>query len=119
MQNLKPTAQKKLAKFQRRKIRINAKIKAQHPDFRVIINRSNRYVKAQLVDATGNVLGHVCDKELKGETKSLKAHEAGKEMAKIIHDKKISKVVFDRNGYLYHGRVHSFVEGMRAGGIVV
>ncbi|HCY21518.1 TPA: hypothetical protein DIC40_06830 [Patescibacteria group bacterium] len=40
-------------------------------------------------------------------------------LAKTIKDKKIEKVVFDRNGYLYHGRVKSFVEGLREGGVVL
>ncbi len=117
MQNLKPTNKGKLASFLRRKNRVNAVIKSQHPDFRIVINRSNRYVKAQLLDKTGNVIGFVCDKDLKGENKSQKAHAAWLELAKTIKDKKIEKVVFDRNGYLYHGRIKSFVEGLRAGWI--
>jgi len=52
MQNLKPTNKGKLANFLRRKNRVNATIKSQHPDFRIVINRSNRYVKAQLIDKT-------------------------------------------------------------------
>jgi ribosomal protein L18 len=52
MQNLKPTNKGKLANFLRRKNRVNAIIKSQHPDFRIVINRSNRYVKAQLIDKT-------------------------------------------------------------------
>lgn len=119
MQNLKPTTKGKLASFLRRKNRVNTHIKAQHPDFRIVINRSNRYIKAQLIDKAGNVLGFACDKELKGENKSQKAHEAWLVLAKIINDKKIEKVVFDRNWYLYHGRVKSFVEGLRAGGIAL
>lgn len=119
MQNLKPTTKGKLASFLRRKNRVNAIIKSQHPDFRVVINRSNRYIKAQLLDKTGNVFGFVCDKELKGDNKSQKAHAAWLELAKIIKDKKIEKVVFDRNGYLYHGRIQSFVDGLRAGWIAL
>jgi len=115
MQNLKPTTKGKLANFLRRKNRVNASIKAQHPDFRIVINRSNRYIKAQLLDKTWNVMGFVCDKELKWENKSQKAHEAWLSLAKTIKDKKIEKVVFDRNGFLYHWRVKSFVEGLRSG----
>jgi ribosomal protein L18 len=64
MQNLKPTTKGKLAAFLRRKNKVNSIIKSQHPDFRIVINRSNKYIKAQLLDATANVLGYVCDKEL-------------------------------------------------------
>ena len=119
MQNLKPKASSKIANFLRRKFRVNSAIKAQKPDFRIVVNKSNCYIKAQLLDKAGNVLGAVCDKSNKGDTKSLRAHEAGKDLAKIIKDKNIEKVVFDRNGYLYHGRVKSFVEGIRAGWITL
>lgn len=113
MQNLKPKAHSKIASFLRRKFRVNAGIKSQHPDFRIVINKSNCYVKAQLLDNSGNVLWAVCDKNNKGDTKSLRAYEAGKDLGKLIKEKKIEKVVFDRNGYLYHGRVKAFVEGIR------
>lgn len=119
MQNLKPTTKGKLASFLRRKNRVNVIIKWQHPDFRIVVNRSNRYIKAQLLDKTGNVIGFACDKELKWDNKSQKAHQAWLELAKIIKDKKIEKVVFDRNWYLYHGRVKSFVEGLREGWIAL
>lgn len=119
MQNLKPTTKGKLANFLRRKNKVNAIIKWQHPDFRVVINRSNKYIKAQLLDKTWNIIGSVCDKELKWENKSEKANAAWIELAKIIKDKKIEKVVFDRNWYLYHGRVASFVDGLRAGWIAL
>lgn len=119
MQNLKPTNKGKLANFLRRKNRVNATIKSQHPDFRIVINRSNRYVKAQLIDKTWKIIGFVCDKELKWENKSQKAHAAWLELAKTIKDKKIEKVVFDRNWYLYHGRIKSFVEWLRDGWIAL
>jgi ribosomal protein L18 len=56
MQNLKSTTKGKLASFLRRKHKVNAIIKSQHPDFRIVINKSNRYIKAQILDKTGNVL---------------------------------------------------------------
>jgi large subunit ribosomal protein L18 len=97
MQNLKPKASSKIESFLRRKLRVNMSIKTQHPDFRIVVNKSNTYIKAQILDSKGNVLGAVCDKNNKGETKSIRAHEAGKDLAKIIKDKNIEKVVFDRN----------------------
>ncbi len=119
MQNLKPKASSKIESFLRRKLRVNMSIKTQHPDFRIVVNKSNTYIKAQILDSKGNVLGAVCDKNNKGETKSMRAHEAGKDLAKIIKDKNIEKVVFDRNWYLYHGRVKAFVEGIRAGWVTL
>ena len=119
MQNLKPKASSKIESFLRRKLRVNMSIKTQNPDFRIVVNKSNTYIKAQILDQKGNVLGSVCDKNNKGETKSIRAHEAGKDLAKIIKDKNIEKVVFDRNWYLYHGRVKAFAEGIRAGWVTL
>lgn len=119
MQNLKPTTKGKLASFLRRKNKVNAIIKSQHPDFRIVVNRSNKYIKAQLLDNKGDVLGAVSDKGLKGDTKTQRAQEAWLALAKIIKDKKIEKVVFDRNGFLYHGRVKSFVDGIRNGWVTL
>ena len=103
----------------KRKLRINTHIKSQKPDFRIVVNKTNRYIKAQLLDNQGNVVGSVCDKDLKGDNKSLRAQLAGEQLAKIINDKKIEKVVFDRNGHLYHGRVKAFVDGIRKGGVAL
>lgn len=50
-------------------------------------------------------------------TKSEKAREAGKLLAKRAREKGIEKVVFDRGGYLYHGRVKAFADGAREGGL--
>ena len=50
-------------------------------------------------------------------TKTEKAKEAGLELAKVAKEKKISKVVFDRSGYKFHGRVKSLAEGAREGGL--
>jgi len=56
MQNLKPKAHSKIASFLRRKFRVNSIIKSQKPDFRIVVNKSNTYIKAQLLDNAGNVL---------------------------------------------------------------
>ncbi len=119
MQNLKSTRKWKFANFLRRKNRVNTSIKSQNPDYRIVVNRSNKYIKAQLLDKSWSVLWFVCDKGLKWDTKTQRAHEAGLLLAKTIKEKKIKKVVFDRNGFLYHGRVKSFVEGLRAGGVAL
>ncbi|HCB51834.1 TPA: hypothetical protein DEP21_04690 [Patescibacteria group bacterium] len=76
MQNLKTTAKDKVSKYLRRKTKVNATIKASHPDFRIVINKSNKYIKAQLLDKMGTVLAYVSDKDSNGETKSQKAQNA-------------------------------------------
>jgi len=65
-----------MRKFLGRKKRINAKIKSSYPDFRVIVDKSNRYMKAQVIDSTGKVLCHISDKDIKGTTKSDTAQKA-------------------------------------------
>ncbi|HHJ52968.1 MAG TPA: 50S ribosomal protein L18 [Caldithrix abyssi] len=92
---------------------------------RLVVYRSLKYMHAQLVDdSQGKVLLGISDKSksavdaLKGKkTKVEKSRELGKVLAKLAKEKKISKIVFDRNGYLYHGRVKSFAEGAREGGL--
>lgn len=93
---------------------------------RLVIYRSNRYLHAQLVDDSQNkILLGIYDKSksataaLKSaKTKSEKSHALGKLFAKEAKKKKVTKIVFDRNGYIYHGRVKAFVEGAREGGLI-
>ena len=67
-------------------------------------------MKAQVVDATGKVICHICDKDVKGSTKSDKAKKAGEALAAIMKKQGIEKAAFDRNGNLYHGRVKALVD---------
>ena len=93
---------------------------------RLVVYRSNRYIHAQLVDDSQNkVLIGFYDKSksasgaLKSiKTKSEKSHVLGKLFAEEAKKKKVTKIVFDRNGYIYHGRVKAFAEGAREGGLV-
>lgn len=117
MSHLTNKFKNKLRKYLRRKIRINSKIKSRNPETRLIINKSNLYIKWQVIAADGKVLVMITDKSTKGKTKSERAFAAGEELAKTMKTKKISKVIFDRNGYLYHGRVKSFADGVRKWGI--
>jgi len=92
---------------------------------RLVVYRSNRYFHAQLIDDTEKkVIVGFYDKSklatsaLKGtKTKTEKSHALGKLFAEEAKKKKVSKIVFDRNGYLYHGRVKAFAEGARKGGL--
>lgn len=78
---------------------------------------------AQIIDdEKGKTLVSVSDKESnKEKDKKMPKNEKAKLMGQILAQKavsaKISKVVFDRNGYQYHGRVKSFAEGAREGGL--
>lgn len=97
----------------RRHSRVRAKIKGTSKVPRLCIFRSNKYIYAQLIDdEKGAVLG------LSREKKSVRsASKAGKSIAEKAKSKKIEKVVFDRGGYKYHGRVKAVAEGVRKGGL--
>jgi len=117
MQNLKKGTRTKANHLLRRKVRINAKIKATAPDFRVFVERSNMYVKAQVINTTGHIVAHITDKWLKGKTKVERAGLAGQQLAELMKKQSITSAAFDRNGYLYHGRIQAFADGLRQGGI--
>lgn len=88
---------------------------------RVAVFRSNKYIYAQVIDDTkGITLADVSmdTKDLhKGKNKMDASFEVGKALAKKAIAKKVKKVVFDRGGYIYHGRVKSLADGARDGGL--
>ncbi|MCC2548335.1 50S ribosomal protein L18 [Hymenobacter sp. BT175] len=88
---------------------------------RLSVFRSNKGIYAQIIDDTiGKTLVSVSSKHVSvGDeaTKVASATAVGKELASRAQEKGISKVVFDRSGYLYHGRVKSLAEGAREGGL--
>ena len=91
---------------------------------RLVVFRSNKNISAQIID---DVAGHTLvsassiDKELKSEIGYGGNKEAAKAIGKLIAERAIEKgittVVFDRSGYLYHGRVKELAEGAREGGL--
>ncbi len=108
----------------RRQIRVRTKVSgtAKHP--RLNVYRSLTGIYAQLInDEKSQTLIAVHSKKIgKGEIGEYKGKEAvaylvGKELAKQAQEKKIKKVVFDRAGYRYHGRVKALATGAREGGL--
>ena len=97
----------------RRKVHIRKKISGTVERPRLVVYRSNLHIYAQVVDdASGNTLVATSTLTLSkgGEKASCNkagAELVGKEIARLALEKDIHKVVFDRNGYLYHGRVKS------------
>jgi large subunit ribosomal protein L18 len=84
--------------------------------------RSARHIYAQIVDDySGKTLAHVSTlgKELKDfqGTKLEAAKAVGSKVAKACQDKGVEQVVFDRNGFMYHGRVRAVADGAREGGL--
>lgn len=102
----------------RRKSRTNTTIKASFPELRCIVFRSLKHISAQLITRDGMIVAAITDLGLKG-TKTEKAFEAGKLLAKKASEKKMTSCVFDRNGFLYHGRIKSLCEGLREGGMTI
>lgn len=113
-------------KRKRRAMRVRAKVSGTLERPRLSIFRSNKHIFAQLIDdAEGKTLVSVSDsmiklgaKKEKGlQTKVLASAEVGKLIAERAREKKITKVVFDRAGYQFTGRVKAVAEGARAGGL--
>ena len=110
---------RKQERYSRRKRRTNAQVKSHQPEVRVLVSKSNKYISAQAIDLAGKVIATVSDKKTAKGDKKANAFAAGQEFAKLLKDKKVEKVAFDRNGFLYHGRVASFADGLRDGGMSV
>ncbi len=104
---------------QRRCAKIRKRISGTQDRPRLTVFRSLSHVYAQLVDDTkGKVLLGNSDIKIKVKgNKTEKAKNVGLEIAKLAKEKKIETVVFDRNGYKYHGRVKAVAEGAREGGL--
>src|SRR3990172_226534 len=103
----------------RRKIRVRSKVGNTIDRLRLSVFRSGKHIYAQLIDdKKGETLIGVSEKDLKkGGTKSEKAKELGLVLASKAKTKKITKIVFDRGSYAYHGRIKQVAEGLREGGM--
>lgn len=106
------------ARRQQRKRRIRAKISGTAARPRLAVTRTLSHIYAQLIDdENGVVLASANDVKTKKGTKTESAQNVGKEIAEKAKAAKISEVVFDRGGFIYHGRVKAVAEGAREGGL--
>jgi large subunit ribosomal protein L18 len=104
----------------RRKRRIRGRISGTAARPRVSVFRSNKAIYAQLVDdatAATIVSARSGEVDAAGLKKAEIAKKVGELLAQRAKDKGIESVVFDRSGYLYHGRVKALAEGAREGGL--
>ncbi len=113
---------KKNDKLARRHRKIRTQISGTSDKPRISVFRSNRGAYIQLIDdVSGKTLTSVNIKEVKGADK-MKKIDQSKELGKLLAEKalklNISKVVFDRGGYKYHGRVKAVADGAREGGLI-
>ena len=102
------------------KVRKTIRIKSKLP--RLSVFRSVSHIYGQIIDDTkGKTLASASDFDFPGSSptskKSVVAFKIGELIARRALEKKIKKVVFDRGGYKYHGRVKAVAEGARKGGL--
>ena len=114
---------KKILARKRRKKRIRKKVWGTQDKPRLCVYKSNRYIYAQLIDDTrGVTLACASSLEYKKEGKvnykSVEiAKKVGEKLGKIAIEKGIKKVVFDRSGYPYHGRIKALADSVREQGV--
>ena len=107
----------------RRKVRIRKKLSGTVERPRLVVYRSNRHIYAQVIDdLTGQTLVSSSSLTLLRAVEAVKADKeaatkVGKDLAAKALERNIQAVVFDRNGYIYHGRVQALADGARDGGL--
>jgi large subunit ribosomal protein L18 len=116
------TKQDKNATRKKRHARVRSKLTGTAERPRLNVFRSNQHIYAQLIDDTNSVTlvsASTLDKELSIEaTGNVEAAKAvGELVAKRAVEKGVSNVVFDRGGYLYHGRVKALADAAREAGL--
>jgi len=108
----------------RRRMRVRRAISGTAERPRLSVFRSNLHIYAQLIDdvrgvtlAAASTLSAQCKAKTTGADRKEAAKIVGKTIAELAKGKGISRVVFDRGGYRYHGRVRALAEGAREGGL--
>jgi large subunit ribosomal protein L18 len=106
------------------RVRIQQKVRGSQVRPRLAIFKSGRHIYAQVIDdASGTTLAHASslDAGLKKEEKNGANVGTAKRVGKLVADrakeKGIAKVVFDRGGYIYHGKVKALADAAREGGL--
>lgn len=115
------TSEKQQVRFKRKK-RIRARIEGTAGMPRLAVFRSNQHLSVQLIDDTKGhtlVAASTLEEELKGKASGTVdgAKVLGNTVAKRALAKNIQNVVFDRSGYLYHGRIKALADAAREGGL--
>lgn len=111
-------------KRQKRHLRIRKKVHGTPERPRLNVYRSLNHIYAQIIDDKAGrtlVSASTLDKELKGKLEATGNKEAARVVGKLVAERALAKgiteVVFDRGGYIYHGRVKELAEGAREGGL--
>ena len=120
---MSPRVTKKSA-WLRRKYRVRKKVRGNTDCLRLNVYRSNKHIYAQIIDDTSGktqVAASTLSPEVKSAVKNTGNIEAAKQVGVLIAqkclEKKITKVVFDRGGFLFHGRVKALAQSARENGL--
>ncbi|MEK7180540.1 MAG: 50S ribosomal protein L18 [Patescibacteria group bacterium] len=109
----------KILKRTRKHARIRSRVKGTPARPRLSVFVSNRYMYAQIIDDEAmKTLVAANSKEIKTGTMLQKAQEVGRLIAKKAKEHKLEKVVFDRGGFLYSGKVKAIADAARGGGLI-
>lgn len=110
---------KKTEKRERRHRKIRAKIFGTAEKPRLSVFKSNKFIYAQIIDdIAGKTLASASSKGLKGKSDLERAKTLGEKISELARTKKITKVVFDRGGYQYTGKIRLLAEAAREGGLI-
>ncbi|PIW36875.1 MAG: 50S ribosomal protein L18 [Candidatus Kerfeldbacteria bacterium CG15_BIG_FIL_POST_REV_8_21_14_020_45_12] len=110
-------AQKKRMSRGRRAHRTRSRFHGTAERPRLSVFRSNLHISAQVIDdVSGVTVAQADDRDLTGTKREI-ALAVGKRIAEVAKAKGIESIVFDRGGYLYHGRVKALADGAREGGL--
>src|SRR5258708_2928435 len=111
---------KKITSRQKRIMSIKKTLFGSSERPRITVFRSNKFIYAQIVDDVNHkTIAEANDSKIDGKKKPIeRAAEVGKKLAEMAKKSKVEKVVFDRRGYKYHGRVKALAEAAREAGRV-
>ena len=121
---IKDKLKERIRKRNKIKMRIRKKIVGTDERPRLVIFRSRKYIYAQIInDLKGETIvsASSLEKEIKGDKNTAKNIEISKAVGKLIAERALEKgiksVVFDRNGYIYHGKIKAVADGAREQGL--
>ncbi|MDP2689889.1 MAG: 50S ribosomal protein L18 [Deltaproteobacteria bacterium] len=107
--------------WERRKARVRKKVAGTSERPRLNVFRSNKHIYAQVIDDISGATIAAASTNSKGFDEKLKKSEAAKKVGEMVGrlamEKGVSKVVFDRSGYIYHGRIKALADGAREAGL--
>lgn len=109
---------KKVVTRLKNRVRIRRKLSGTGERPRLSVYRSTHHIYAQIIDdVTGKTLAEASTKKIGGTSNQKSAKAVGAEVAKLALSKNITSVVFDRSGYLYHGKIKAIADGAREAGL--